>query len=245
MTAKQTKIVAFGSVVAVALVALAWFIGVSPQLSKANESKAAQAQAITATDSLRVNLASLQQKETELGEASREYEDLARQFPDSFQPSEWVTMVMSAASQSGVKLTTIAPSVPQLGAVAGTAPAAGAVPAAPVPPVDPAATESTAGGDTLATSSVSLTAEGSPAALRDFLRRIGEMARPILIENASITATEGTGSTLSLTGRTFLMRALDDPSAAVTDATTTPSSAPPVDQSSTTLPETTETTETP
>ncbi len=203
MTAKQTKIVAAGGVAAVVLVALAWFFGVSPQLSNANESKSAEEQAITATAALRTELASLQQKEAELGKASDAYNQLAQQFPPSFQTAEWVTMVTSAASRSGAVLTTISPSVPQLGSVGATDEEAAAA-----APVDPAA----AAEETLATSTVNLTAEGDAESLREFLRLLNQMPRPILVEHAAITTDESTGgSILTVTGSTFMMRALENP----------------------------------
>lgn len=217
MTAKQTKIVALGVFLMLALVGAAWFFGVAPQMEKASAHKAATTTSQQTTQTLQSTLTSLQQKQTELDKASGQYRQLARQFPESFDGSAWVAMVLDAATRTGVGINTITPSIPTVatpGAVTdpAAAPAPAPVPGAPgvaAAPADPSAM--------LASSSVMLNVGGSAQQIRAFVKAVGLLDRPLLVTSVNISTAEGK-ATAEIAGTTYLMRSLPEPGSAESQA---------------------------
>jgi Tfp pilus assembly protein PilO len=208
---KQTKIVAFGACVMLALLAATWFFGVSPQMKKASEHKAAAEAAVQTTTTLQSTLTSLQQKQGDLDKASGQYRQLARQFPEDFDGTAWVTMVSNAAVRTGVSLDTVTPAIPTVSTPGAAptdpnaAPAAVPVPGAAVVPADPSAM--------LASSAVTLNVTGSSPAIRAFVKAIGLLDRPVLVTSVNISTAEQ-GSTAEISGTTYLMRTLPEPGSA-------------------------------
>lgn len=209
MNPKQTKIVAFGACIMLALLAATWFFGVSPQMKKTSEHKAATEAAVQTTTTLQSTLTSLQQKQGDLDKASGQYRQLARQFPEDFDGTAWVTMVANAAVRTGVSLDTVTPAIPTV-STPGAAPtdpnvAAVPVPGATVAPADPSAM--------LASSAVTLNVTGSSPAIRAFVKAIGLLDRPVLVTSVNISTAEN-GSTAEISGTTYLMRSLPEPGSA-------------------------------
>lgn len=216
MNPKQTKIVAFGACIMLALLAATWFFGVSPQMKKTSEHKAATEAAVQTTTTLQSTLASLQQKQGDLDKASGQYRQLARQFPEDFDGAAWVKMVANAAASTGVSLDTVTPAIPTVSTPGATpadpnAPVAVPVPGAAVVPADPSAM--------LASSAVTLNVTGSSPEIRAFVKAIGLLDRPVLVTSVNISTAEN-GAQAEITGTTYLMRALSEPGSAEDQAAT-------------------------
>lgn len=226
MTKKQTQIVVVGLVLALTMGGLAYFFGVKPQLANAAtyEAERENSEAITAT--LNARLVDLEAKQAEIGTAQAEYDALARSFPEDFEVSQWIGTVTAAANRSGVTLTELSPTVPALGTgeisetgqeaavappppsdVAGSAEAAeGAV------PVDPNAVPAAPVGD-VAYSTVNINATGSTGALRAFVAALASLDRPLLVDTMALADSAEGEPSLTIVGRTFLLRSLAAPTA--------------------------------
>lgn len=214
MTKKQTQIIAIGALMAVALVAAAFFLGIKPQLARAAAANTERDAALAEQSSLEVVLADLQAKQAGLGTAQKAYKSLAAQFPEEFGISSWLNMVTAAANDAGVALVDIQPGLPTVGT--GTTADAAVVPVVPVAPapadgqtpIDPAtgAPVAAAPVSEVAYSQVTMSAEGSTAEIRRFVALLATMERPLLIDSLSYTGQGN--SVVSITGKTFLLKAL-------------------------------------
>lgn len=210
MTGYQTKTITVAALISTALAVLGWFVGAQPQLDNVSKYKDEAVSARQAADQIRANIGQLKQKELDLPGAQREYQELARQFPHNFEASSWADMIYSAARSAGAELEELSPSIPQVSAT-GVAPGA---PAATPAPAQPAGSQSAGAASApqgnMASSSVTISASGSSAELRDFVERLSRLPRPILVSSLSISDGDD-GATVNISGTTYLMRELADP----------------------------------
>lgn len=201
MTAKQQKTITIGVVVGLVLAFGAYFLVIGPQLTKRAEDRAAITDADAQAVALVGQLATLEAKRDAMPDAQAQVAALTEKFPNSYQQDQWLQMIMTTAKDSGVALSSIAPTEPSSPGADPLAPA----PAAGTAPVADAAFP-------IAQSSVALSASGSSAAVARFIKALENMTRPLLIDSIEYTgATSGQGASISLTGKTFLSRPLEAP----------------------------------
>jgi hypothetical protein len=222
VTKKQQQIIIIGVVAILIVLVGAYMFGIKPQLSSRAEHKAATAVAQTQVDTLTGTLSTLKTKEADLPNAKAKAKGLATAFPADFEQDSWIKMMTVAAAEANVKVATISVTQPT-DALTSTPGSPGAVAAAPAAPAATGTTTPTANpaaGTTpvsvtsdVAVSTVSLSITGPRANVVNYLHALESMTRPLLID--AVTASQGEAGpdvTVSITGKTFLVSPLVDPS---------------------------------
>ncbi|GAA4160371.1 hypothetical protein GCM10022286_16290 [Gryllotalpicola daejeonensis] len=207
---------AFGAfVVAIGLVALGWFMGVSPQLDARS----------TALDSLASVQSTNAQLEAKVGKLARDaknkdalqatFDALNVSLPNSAATSDFMTQLNGAASAAGVTLSGIsvtaaqpyaAPAAPQQQAASSSgSKAATPAPAPTAQPGMPPFTSPAVNGNNLAVVPVTLTATGDYGKVLNFVKNVQNLKRYFLVTAISTTPQTGTdagGAAVSPTGVT-------------------------------------------
>lgn len=209
MNSKQKQIVGGGIVVLLLAVLAVGFFAFRPIVSSIGTYGSEQQAAEQQTAQLNTTASQLAQKEADLNSAASEYAQLSEQFPQTFQPRSWVNSFLAIGNETGVEVNILSPSVPASGTGAATVDANGnPVTAAPAQQVG------TAGEPGLvASSAVQLTAEGTEAQIRAFIERLNDLKRPMLVDTLAYSTDNGK-ATVTITGKTFLLAELKDPSVA-------------------------------
>lgn len=193
----------------------AFFFGIKPQLAARAEAKTQTDAAVTATAGLEAQYLTLAAKRDALPQAEADAKEIAAQFPPDFEFAGWVDMIVGAAESSGAEISSIAPATPTQ-AVPGESTTSGQA-VSEQATTEGAATEQAAPVDssTLAESGLTIEAVGTVEALRKFLIELGRIERPVLVDNFTLSES-GSHSTLSVSGKTYLMAPL--PGLDATDA---------------------------
>lgn len=227
LTRKQLTTIVVASLTGAAMLLVAWLTLFQPQVAKIESAKTAVAEQEQITASLKTELKQLEAKRDDIDTAKADASTLYAQFPTVSDQAAWIAMINTAASEAGVTADAISPSVPAMGsssattpgAPAAAAPAAGTAAATPAPvaPTDGAAPADGAAAaapvQNLATIAVTLSVSGSDAAIRTFLEKVEGLQQPLLVDEFAITASADT-LTANITGRTFLMRPVPEPTLA-------------------------------
>lgn len=220
MSSKRT-IVLLGSLLLVVLAVAGWFLLLSPRLATAGELNDQRDGVETANAVTRTQIDELKRMEAEIGQAKADADLLTRRFPPTAEQSVLFNLVQQAAASAGLpasRISTLTISVPSLGSSDGSVTLPGATAVDPtttaVAPSDPAAaaTPPPAAGGQLASMTVDVTVSGPQDRLVAFVRALENMDRAFLVNNINLGGADGTSS-LTLSGRMFLLPELVDPTA--------------------------------
>lgn len=240
MSSKRT-IVLLGSLLLVVIAVAGWFVLLSPRLATAGELNDQRDSVETANAVTRTQIEELKQMEAEIGQAKADADLLTRRFPPTAEQSVLFNLVQQAAASAGLpasRISTLTISVPSLGSTDGSVTLPGASAADPAStgtaPTDPAAagtaptdpsvaatTVPVAGaGGQLASMTVDVTVSGTKPRLIAFVRALENMDRAFLVTSINLGGADG-ASSLTLSGRMFLLPELVDPTVETAADTTT------------------------
>ncbi|MFS0884999.1 hypothetical protein [Aeromicrobium sp. 179-A 4D2 NHS] len=223
-----------GAVIVAAL--LAYFFVISPQLASRADAKEAAETTMQTAELVEGRLAVLQKRVDDSDEAMARINDLTKAFPTTYKQDEFIALLDSAAQSAGVTIVSInttqpadpskftdgqlsdkgtkaaAEGKPSSGkeAPAGAVAATGEGVANNVPREGDTAAGQQIGDFPLAQVSVTMNVEGSTSGMTRFIRSLGGLSRPILIDSLSFSNGDN-GSTADLSGRTYLSRPLEVP----------------------------------
>ncbi|WBU37654.1 hypothetical protein [Homoserinibacter sp. YIM 151385] len=230
------------AILSVGLLAGGWFIGVAPSLAVAAAADLEREDTVAQNDDLRAQLTELESVEGTMPTLEGELEDLRTAIPAGVSGSSFIAEVNELADKADVTLTSIAigepaPYVPPgpppstepeapaegeeseeaaSGPVAGAA-AAGVAPAGPIPLTDPLVTS-----ESFLVVQVELRVEGDQGKVRDFLSRLQEGERLVLVTKFNYgnqdSAGEGGSVGAYSVAATGLMYAFRDTTAAAAPA---------------------------
>lgn len=217
----------------VVVAALGWTVAVGPETSTLAETRQTVADVRDQNALLTTQLASLVKQQEQLPETRRTARRLAAKFPATADQPGLFEAVTTAAVDAGIGaqgVTTLTPTPPVIGGLAGAAaPGAAAPGAAPAEgaPADGAAVA----GAQLARQTVTVAVTGSYDQTQVLLENLEHMSRAYLVTSVSVSGDPTTGVfTTSITGDMFVMPPVQDPddadSAAGTDAATTATTDP-------------------
>jgi type IV pilus assembly protein PilO len=196
--------VIIGVVAALLVLVLWWFLLWSPQRKKVDDAKARADAAQQQVGQLRVTLSRLQElKRTEALKRSQ-IEALRVAVPDQPNLAQFILDANDAANKAGIDFLSVTPSPPAT-AAAGAGTAAGA----------PAAIN------------LAMSITGGYFQVLDFVNRLTDLPRIVVIDNLSLAAGDGSNMTVSITARMFTTSAA--PVAA-------PTTVPPAGTTTTTVP---------
>jgi Tfp pilus assembly protein PilO len=174
------------AILAIGILALGWFVGVSPQLDAASESSQQTAALRAANDQTQLVINGLAAQQKKLPDLKAQLAALLTSVPDSASMPPFVDELNAAATAASVQITGINVSDPQAyQPVAGTAPAPAAT-AAPTPDPTAAAglppvTNALITPQTMAVIPVSVTIKGPYANTLAFVKQLQSGARLYLV----------------------------------------------------------------
>jgi type IV pilus assembly protein PilO len=200
--------VVIGVVAALLVLLLWWFLLWSPQRKKVDDAKARADAAQQQVGQLRVTLSRLQElKRTEALKRSQ-IESLRVAVPDQPNLAQFILDANDAANKAGIDFLSVTPSPPAT-AAAGAGTPAGA----------PAAVN------------LAMSITGGYFQVLDFVNRLTDLPRIVVIDNLSLAAGDGSNMTVSITARMFTTSAapVAPPTTGATATTTTnsPPKTPP------------------
>jgi type IV pilus assembly protein PilO len=197
--------VIIGVVAALLVLVLWWFLLWSPQRKKVDDAKARADAAQQQVGQLRVTLSRLQElKRTEALKRSQ-IEALRVAVPDQPNLAQFILDANDAANKAGIDFLSVTPSPPAT-AAAGAGTAAAGAPAA---------------------INLAMSITGGYFQVLDFVNRLTDLPRIVVIDNLSLAAGDGSNMTVSITARMFTTSAA--PVAA-------PTTVPPAGTTTTTVP---------
>lgn len=204
-----TKII--GGLVVLAILLIGYLLVLSPRMGKPGEIKASAEQVAAATAVANAEAADLEQKQTDIAAEATIAEELSTRFPADAAQRDLFENIRKAASKADIPerdVTTVTPSVPQLGVVQGGA----AVPGTPAVPAADGSTPAAPLAGTVASMQVSATVTGSYDQLVQFLGAIEDSNRSWLIDTVSLSPAEADSPealkgkyTLTMAGATFML----------------------------------------
>jgi Tfp pilus assembly protein PilO len=179
------------AVVAIAVVAGGWFLGVSPQLSAASAADTNTSQVSDQNSVMETQLAGLTAAKAKLPELQTTLTGLQSSIPDTLQGTTFLTDLSGIAADNGVVLTSIT-----IGAIVPYA-----KPAGKGPYVDPLVT-----GSNFGTSQVSIEVTGTPDQEYAFVHALQYGTRLVLVTtlNTALTTQDATNS-MTVTGFLYVM----------------------------------------
>ncbi len=179
MTLGRRSIV-IGVVAAFVVLLLWWFLLWSPQRKKVDDAKARTEAAQQQAAQLRVTLSRLQElKRTEALKRSQ-IEALRVAVPDQPNLAQFILDANDAANKAGIDFLSVTPSPPATAAAGGTTPAGA-----------PAAVN------------LAMSITGGYFQVLDFVNRLTDLPRIVVIDNLSLAAGDGSNMTVSITARMF------------------------------------------
>jgi type IV pilus assembly protein PilO len=198
MTLGRRSIV-IGVVAAFVVLLLWWFLLWSPQRKKVDDAKARTDAAQQQAAQLRVTLSRLQElKRTEALKRSQ-IEALRVAVPDQPNLAQFILDANDAANKAGIDFLSVTPSPPATAAAGGTTPAGA-----------PAAVN------------LAMSITGGYFQVLDFVNRLTDLPRIVVIDNLSLAAGDSSNMTVSITARMFTTSAAPvAPSTTVAAAPTT------------------------
>lgn len=227
-----------GVVGAVLVLALGWFLLISPRQSQANSTSMEAAEVQGTTQGLQVKANNLKKQAVDLPRREKELAALSQRLPDNAGVAEIIRQITSAAARSGVTLQEFTPSDPQLleppkatnadsGTSTGTATA------------EPSPTNNDGGGTSAKSTetptsglryvTLTIVADGSPSQVSNFVKELEGITRALLMTDLEVaqakggqaSATDG-GLTATLDGRIFMR---PEEASSTTSATPSPRSS--------------------
>jgi type IV pilus assembly protein PilO len=179
MTLGRRSIV-IGVVAAFVVLLLWWFLLWSPQRKKVDDAKARTEAAQQQAAQLRVTLSRLQElKRTEALKRSQ-IEALRIAVPDQPNLAQFILDANDAANKAGIDFLSVTPSPPATAAAGRTTPAGA-----------PAAVN------------LAMSITGGYFQVLDFVNRLTDLPRIVVIDNLSLAAGDGSNMTVSITARMF------------------------------------------
>lgn len=219
MSSKR-NIVLIGSLALVIIAVAGWFLLLSPRMATAGEIHSQRESVEMSNGVTQAQITELQKMKDDIGTAKADADLLTRRFPPTAAQSMLFEHIRRAAFAAGLperKISTLTITAPTIGASDGSV-SLGAPAAAPV--VDPAtgiaapAVAPIAGaGGQLATMNVDLSVSGPQSRLAALLNALEDMDRAFLVTSVNLGNSAGGESTLTLTGKMFLLPELVDPTA--------------------------------
>lgn len=210
----RSRLWIIGSVLVImALIALGWFVGISPKLTEANQADTERQSIETVNAAHAATLAKLEVLDEQLPDLEETLAELRKALPDDAAISTLLGQLNSIAEQNGVQLTSFTAEAPAEFAAAvpqpvssdpgGTNPAAeteptAAVPAAAVAPVS-------AGSSEFITIPVNVTITGAALGVAGFIESLQFGDRLVLVTDLQIT-TDASGGTSSIDGFIYVLR---------------------------------------
>jgi Tfp pilus assembly protein PilO len=190
------------AIVTIGVLALGWFLGVSPRLSEAAASNADRQAAESVNDQQVAGIAALKDKFSSIDDVQDELDELRLALPSTVELDEFVNQVGAAAAEQGVSVVGFTSDDPAVfGVVAPEAPIATEEEAAPAPAATPAADDPVATpplADALLdpanfiTVKVSVTVEGEYGKILAFLAQMQSNPRLFLVSGLDIGVKETT-----------------------------------------------------
>jgi Tfp pilus assembly protein PilO len=220
------------------LLSLLWyFLLWSPQGKKIDAAEERRETAEQTNDDLEVTLARLEDLEARRPELEDQLAQLRRAVPDQPQLARFFLSAHEAAGSSGVELKTVTPTRPAADATATTAAPATTSTTAASGSGDAATTATTAPAGPAAPSAINVTmvVDGGYFQVLDFLNRVDDMPRVVVVDSLDIGAIEGADAetpsgdlTATITARMFTGAQPTDATGAAgtTGATTATTTAP-------------------
>jgi Tfp pilus assembly protein PilO len=179
MTLGRRSIV-IGVVAAFVVLLLWWFLLWSPQRKKVDDAKARTDAAQQQAAQLRVTLSRLQElKRTEALKRSQ-IEALRVAVPDQPNLAQFILDANDAANKAGIDFLSVTPSPPATAAAGGGTPAGA-----------PAAVN------------LAMSITGGYFQVLDYVNRLTDLPRNVVIDNLSLAAGDGSNMTVSITARMF------------------------------------------
>ncbi|MBI5162226.1 MAG: type 4a pilus biogenesis protein PilO [Micrococcales bacterium] len=222
-------------IIAVALLAGGWFLGVQPQLAAATTADAQRATATTQNEATTAQIAQLARQKAKLPELKAQLAALSAAVPATADTTAFLRTVSSLTASTGVKLVSFAPSpatayVPPAGsapaapstgttgasssssaspsaAPSASAAATPAVPAAPAgaPYSDPAVTP-----ENFTVIGFSISVTGSESAIDSFLNSLRNTGRLVLLTSINKSVSQGNGGvsswSLTVSGNLYALK---------------------------------------
>jgi type IV pilus assembly protein PilO len=182
--------IAIGVIAALLVLLLWWFLLWSPQRDDISAAKDRREAAEQQAAQLRVTLSRLQElKRTEALKRSQ-IETLRVAVPDQPNLAQFILDANDAANRAGIEFLSVTPAPPS--AAEGTAPAS---------------------------INLSISITGGYFQVLDFVNRLTDLPRIVVIDNLALNAGEGSSMSVSISGRMFTTSALPAPATAPTTTT--------------------------
>lgn len=211
----KRNIILFGTLALVVLAVAGWFLLLAPRMATAGDIDAQRDSVATTNEVTQAQIVELTTMKEDIGTAKADADLLTRRFPPTAAQAMLFEHIRRAAFKAGLperKISTLTITVPTIGASDGSVSLAPAT----TTTVDPNATVPTTGAPVaapagqLATMNVDLSVSGPQDRLTALLSALEGMDRAFLVTSVNLGTTEGE-STLTLTGKMFLLPELVDP----------------------------------
>ncbi len=197
-----------GSFAIVIIVALGWFVGISPKIAEADATAAQQQVVETQNTAQEAELVTLRAQFAQLDVLRADYGALQSSIPGDANGDDFVDQLQAAATATGVILTTASLGEPQAYIPFGETAAPVADPAVEAPAAgSPAAGSSTLIGK-LYTVSVAVGVSGSTEQIYNFVGAMQSGSRMLIVNGSSFDASESL-SIGALTG--YILVVVDSP----------------------------------
>ncbi|MCU1676633.1 MAG: hypothetical protein JWM93_1391 [Frankiales bacterium] len=195
--ANVRKLVTGTVVAALALVAAAWFLLISPKNAQAADIQAQATEEASGHTSLKQQLAMLTEDEKHAVSFAKQLTELQRHMPDDTSEPALIREIYKAADKSGVDLSDVTPGAP----IASLTPP----PAAKPTPTSTSSTSSSASSTADAEAApapkpkaavglsqipITMTVTGTYTQIKDFLDRVSKFQRAFLVSGVSLTIAQ-------------------------------------------------------
>jgi Tfp pilus assembly protein PilO len=190
------------AIATIGVLALGWFLGVSPRLSEVAASNADRQAAQTVNDQQVAGIAALKEKFSSIEDVQQELDELRLALPSTVELDQFINQIGAAADEQGVSVVGFTSDDPAVfGVVAAEVPIATEGEATPSPAATPAATDAVATpplADALLdpanfiTVKVSVTVEGEYGKILAFLAQMQDNPRLFLVSDLDIGVKEAT-----------------------------------------------------
>lgn len=207
------------------LVLLAWyFLLWSPRNNDLEEARERRETAEASNRDLQAAVQRLRSAQTDEPRLRARLERLRSAVPDQPNLGQFILDVNDAAVRAGIDFISIAPTPPATATATATTPAAGLTTTTTTTPAE--GTTATTTAPTAATRApaeirLSLQINGGYFQVIDFLNRLADLPRIVVIDGLNITADPAGRLTSTVTARTFVQPSALQPTAATTTTTTT------------------------
>jgi Tfp pilus assembly protein PilO len=181
------------TILSIAVLALGWFIGISPKLAEAADLSAQQEGVASNNAALRVKVEALKKQYATINDLRSQLDVLQAQVPSDLRIDDFFDELNEAAKATGVSIQSFTSTTPQHYAL----------PSAPTDNKDSSSvvelptTNPLITGDNLVMVPVNLSVKGSLSEIADFLTSVRQGQRLFLVNNTNITGTTSTTTTVT------------------------------------------------